>query len=243
MTMSKYVIIFLLLIIINIFLMLLELFIPSIICIFLFFIYSIFLLIIIIKKIKDKYKQRQTNIILFKNNIQTEKTINSYANKPEDNNFKNRFKEKNGYYIYDGDKINIKANLKEYKKFATTYYSKYPIEYRLSLENKLYINTNFRIELTFKELDNIESVDIRPTVKYQNYKSISISKNTIKLIFLLSAYEFEINKRLIVLSTNDINNINTADYPNNLYISQYDNQALKGFNKRMNKIIFEKDNL
>ncbi len=146
------------------------------------------------------------------------------------------------YYIYRGDKIEIKANIKHYKKFAIEYYKKYPLQFIFRLEHNLSIKTDFRSELTFKEIENIENITILPNAE-EKHKNNIITKsknknNAIDCIFL-QGIEFGVridNKQIAFLGEDsDINKfIANTKY---IYVSYLDFQAIHYFYKIMNDFI------
>lgn len=146
------------------------------------------------------------------------------------------------YYIYRGDKIEIKANIKHYKKFAIEYYKKYPLQFVLMPEHNLSIKTDFRTELTFKEIENIENIEILSNAK-EKHKNNIITKsknknNAIDCIFLQGIeYGVRIDNKQISFLAQDADINNFIANSKNIYISYLDFQTVRYFYKMINDLI------
>ncbi len=149
-------------------------------------------------------------------------------------NFDKRFTVENGYYIYRGDKIEIKANINDYKQFIKE------TQNTIARENRYYNKTDFRIELTFKELKEIknikiESYDIMLLDSYTYTIKSNEKNNTIKLIFL-PLIDFEINNIPVSVLNPDIDQSKNYNTNTDIFITYKDDKALTVFTENLKKL-------
>lgn len=138
------------------------------------------------------------------------------------------------YYIYRGDKIEIKANINDYKQFIKE------TQNIVARENRYYNKTDFRIELTFKELKEIknikiESYDIMLLESYTYTIKSNEKNNTIKLIFL-PLIDFEINNIPVSVLNPDIDQSKNYNTNTNIFITYKDDKALTVFTENLKKL-------
>lgn len=138
------------------------------------------------------------------------------------------------YYIYRGDKIEIKANINDYKQFIKE------TQNIVDRENRYYNKTDFRIELTFKELKEIknikiESYDIMLLESYTYTIKSNEKNNTIKLIFL-PLIDFEINNIPVSVLNPDIDQSKNYNTNTNIFITYKDDKALTVFTENLKKL-------
>lgn len=149
-------------------------------------------------------------------------------------NFDKRFTIENGYYIYRGDKIEIKANINDYKQFIKE------TQNIVARENRYYNKTDFRIELTFKELKEIknikiESSDMMSFDRYTYTIKSNEKNNTIKLIFL-PLIDFEINNIPVSVLNPDIDQSKNYNTNTDIFITYKDDKALTIFTENLKKL-------
>lgn len=149
-------------------------------------------------------------------------------------NFDKRFTVENGYYIYRGDKIEIKANINDYKQFIKE------TQNIVARENRYYNKTDFRIELTFKELKEIknikiESSDMMSFDRYTYTIKSNEKNNTIKLIFL-PLIDFEINNIPVSVLNPDIDQSKNYNTNKDIFITYKDDKALTIFTENLKKL-------
>lgn len=155
---------------------------------------------------------------------------------------KNNFFIEDGFAIYKGNKIELKLNIKNYKKFAIEYYKKYPLQFILMPEHNLSINTDFRSELIFKEIENIENIEILPNAK-EKHKNNIITKsknknNAIDCLFLQGIeHGVRIDNKQIVFLAQDADIKNFIANKQYIYTSYVDLQTLRYFYKIINDLI------
>lgn len=138
------------------------------------------------------------------------------------------------YYIYRGDKIEIKANINDCKKFIEE------TQYRRDKENRYYNKTDFRIELIFKEIDEIknikiESADIMSFDHYTYTIKSNEKNNTIKVVFL-PLISFEINNIPVSILNPDIDQSKNYNTDEDIFITYKDDEALKRFTERIKNL-------
>ncbi len=170
------------------------------------------------------------------NNIETYSDIKRgfLQQKQVQDNFEKRFTVENGYYIYRGDKIEIKANINDCKKFIEE------TQYRRDKENRHYNKTDFRIELIFKEIDEIknikiESADIMSFDHYTYTIKSNEKNNTIKVVFL-PLISFEINNIPVSVLNPDIDQSKNYNTDEDIFITYKDDEALKRFTERIKNL-------
>lgn len=170
------------------------------------------------------------------NNIETYSDIKRefLQQKQVHDNFEKRFTVENEYYIYRGDKIEIKANINDCKKFIEE------TQYRRDKENRYYNKTDFRIELTFKEIKEIknikiESADIMSFDHYTYTIKSNEKNNTIKLVFL-PIISFELNNIPVSILNPDIDQTQNYNTDSDIFITYKDNEALKRFTEKIKNL-------